>query len=273
MEVEDLKLKIKQFGLRPNGLMGQKFLLDEDVAHEMVEIADVKKDERVLEVGPGLGVLTGQLLNKKAKVMAVEKDKRFIAILGKEFQKNHDFSIYNDDILKFDIPKQLGHEFKVVANIPYYLTAKLIQNLLALKSKPSCVVIMVQKEVAERIVAQPGKMSLLALSVQFCADVFIELQVPKELFWPKPEVDSAVIKIIPINKYPTIRDEKLFFRLARAAFAGKRKQLHNTLGSVMPDKKLLEQVFEKSKISPSARPQDLSVEDWVKIYSETEKTF
>jgi 16S rRNA (adenine1518-N6/adenine1519-N6)-dimethyltransferase len=253
--------------------MGQNFLLDESVAERMVEIAQVKKDDLVLEVGPGMGVLTKYLLDKNAQVVAVEKDKRFVDVLRNDLFDHMKLKVIGADILSFDINKNLGGRFKVVANIPYYLTGKLVQNLLALKYKPETIVVMLQKEVAERIVAGPGKMSLLSLSVQFYAEAGIELSVPKEYFWPMPKVDSAVVKINPNKKHPEVKNEKLFFRLAKTAFAGKRKQIHNTLRLGFVNEDDLKNVFLKTGMKGTERPQDLSVEDWIKFYSATEKFF
>ncbi len=268
MDEFEMKNVMRKYGLRPKDYMGQNFLIDQDVLDVIVNAADLKKSETVLEVGPGLGVLTVKLAEKVKKVLAVEKDERLVRVLKKEIAAIKNVEIFNADILRFNIQNVLKGEYKVVANIPYYLTSKLIANLLALEKKPQLMVLMLQKEVAERIVAPAGKLSILGISVQFYADVEIVAHVPKENFWPAPEVDSAIIRIEPKEKYPNV-DEKLFFRVIKIAFAGKRKQLHNTLAAGMKiSKEESTKLLADANINPNARPQELTIEDWLKLSKE-----
>lgn len=303
-DINYIKGLLKSHGFKPNEIMGQNFLIDELVLVELVEAAQLKKTDTVLEVGPGLGVLTAELLKKVGRVIAVEKDIRLFEILKKDdslkprlefdggaarfgkrltsdgsqdvgrktiraaLPNNHEhISIINQDILKFNISENISEDYKVVANIPYYLTSKLIQNLLEATHKPSLMILMLQKEVGERIVATPGELSVLAISVQLFADVQIIKQVNKKCFWPEPKVDSVIIRIEPKEKYPEVQDHKFFFRIIKSAFAGKRKQIHNTLSSGLniPEKEITE-ILLKSKISPTARPQELSIEQWISLY-------
>jgi 16S rRNA (adenine1518-N6/adenine1519-N6)-dimethyltransferase len=263
---EHLKNLLRQFKLRPKEDLGQNFLISEQVLDEIVQIAQIKKSDTIIEVGPGLGVLTQELVKKSENVLAVEKDKRFITLLKKYFRSEKNLQILEQDALRFNFENIKG-DYKIVANIPYYLTSHLLQVLLALKHTPTRMVLMVQKEVAERLTATPGALSILGISVQIFADVSIEANVPKENFWPKPKVDSCIILIQPKNKFPEIRDQKLFFRILKIAFAGKRKQIHNTLANGLKlTKNEIEKLLSDSKIDSSARPQELTIEEWIRLY-------
>lgn len=298
-DINYLKNFLRSTGLKPKDWMGQNFLVDEVVLQAIIQAADLNFGDTVLEVGPGLGVLTNELVKKSGRVLAVEKDRRFYEILaarltfngsaariGKRLKSEvpddagrrtiraalpNNLKLINQDILRFDLAKEISGDYKVVANIPYYLTSKLFQYFLEQKNKPKLLVLMVQKEVGERIVASPGQLSILGLSVQIFADVKIELNVSKDSFWPKPKVNSVILRIEPQNKYPQIKDQKLFFRIVKSAFAGKRKQIHNTLASNLKiPKERVWKILAEAKIKFSARPQDLSIEDWIKLYSQVQ---
>ncbi len=256
--VEKVKKLFKQYNLRPQHYLGQNFLVDEDVLNQIVKAADLKLTDTVLEVGPGLGVLTQELIKKSGKVIAVEKDEKFVSVLKNTFSIASNLEIINADILRFNFSENIKSPYKVVANIPYYLTSKLIQLFLEANHAPELLVLMIQKEVGERVVANPGELSVLGISVQIYADVEIVAQVPKIAFWPTPQVDSVILKIVPKNKYPQIKDKKLFFRLVKTAFAGKRKQLKNTIKDP--------EALKVADIDPMKRPQDLSIEDWIRLY-------
>jgi len=249
--------------------MGQNFLIDEDVLDEIMSTAELKSSDTVLEVGPGLGVLTKRLLEKSKKVLAVEKDAKLASLLKIELSSASHLQIIQQDILRFNVAENIPDDYKVVANIPYYLTSKLIQNFLENIHPPKLLVLMIQKEVGERVIAEAGDLSILGISVQIYADAEITAQVSKNSFWPVPKVDSVIIKITPKNKYPEITDKKLFFRMIKVAFAGKRKQLHNTLthGFKLPKEEILDWL-EQAGIEPTARPQDLEIGQWIKLYGE-----
>lgn len=269
-----LKNLFKQHGLRPKEYLGQNFLVDEEVLSELIAAAELKQSDTVLEVGSGIGTLTVELVKRAGKVIAVEKDIKLFNILKKLFyygltdsgliirnpqSANPQLQLINQNILKFNINENIKDPYKVVANIPYYLTSHLIQYFLNQKNKPRLLVLMVQKEVAERITAGPGKLSILGISVQVFADAEIEALVPKASFWPTPEVDSAILKITPRNKYGSeITDYRLFFRIVKTAFAGKRKQIKNTIRNP--------EALKQAGIDPTSRPQDLSIEDWIRLY-------
>ncbi|MCK9378635.1 MAG: 16S rRNA (adenine(1518)-N(6)/adenine(1519)-N(6))-dimethyltransferase RsmA [Candidatus Moranbacteria bacterium] len=270
--------------------LGQNFLKDENVVKKIIKAADLKSDDVVLEVGPGKGVLTKELAQLSNKVIAVEKDGE----LAKKTAGNFQFSIFNfqsisndsilnfknntaiisGDILEINLNKLLEVNdvvsYKVIANIPYYITSKIIRLFLESENPPSEMILMVQKEVAERIVAKPGQMSILAASVQYYAEAEILFEVPREAFDPAPEVDSAVIKISGIrNQEAGSRNNeevKKFFRIVKAGFSAKRKTLANNLSnSLHKDKKEIESILSQLGFLPTVRAQELSVEDWKKL--------
>lgn len=265
----------RQLGHRgPKDFFGQNFLVDGEVLSSIVQAAAISKNDTILEVGPGLGVLTWELVQKAGKVIAVEKDKSLVPILKSNLKEFKNLTILNEDILSFHLEKSISGPYKVVANIPYYLSSHLFRYLLDLKLKPELIVLMVQKEVGERIVATPGELSILGISVQMKADVKIARYVSKQSFWPIPKVDSAIIIIKPKNKYPQIKDEKLFFRIVKAAFSGKRKQIHNTLAAGFTlNKEETQKLLLKIGIDPKTRPQDLSIEEWIALYRKLKAAF
>lgn len=264
-----LKTFLRNSGLRPKDYLGQNFLVDEEALQNIIRAADIKSSETILEVGPGLGVLTEELAKRAGRVVAVEKDENLLTILKHPLSHLEMVEFVHSDILKVDLSKYISGPYKVVANIPYYLTSKLFQFLLEKNNPPECLVLMVQKEVGERVIAAPGELSILGISVQVYADAEIAAYVPKTSFWPVPEVDSVVLKITPREKYPEIKDKKLFFRILKIAFAGKRKQIHNTLGNGLHlDKEKTNELLTKSGIDGVIRPQDLKIEQWIDLYKE-----
>src|SRR3989339_1355910 len=233
-----IKEILSKYSARPSKGLGQNFLIDKKVLKKIIGAADLNKNDVVLEVGPGIGTLTQELAKNAKKVIAVEKDKIMIKILGETLKDYKNIEIINGDILrilnfKFSILNQnlisQFSNYKVVSNIPYYLTSPLIRKFLESDNKPSEIILMVQKEVAQRICSKPPDMSLLAVSVQFYADVKIISYVSKNCFWPSPKVDSAIIKITPGG--PTSREAggrtspDLFFKIVKAGFSQPRKQL------------------------------------------------
>lgn len=267
-----LKNLLKSLGFRPKDYLGQNFLVSEDVLEEIVNAGDLKKTDTVIEIGPGLGVLTQRLVQKAGRVIALEKDGRLVTALRQFFGKQKNLEILEQDVLKYNF-ENAKPGYKVVANIPYYLTSHLLQMLLGLANQPTLIVFLVQKEVGERLTAPAGELSLLGISVQVFADADIIAMVPKENFWPKPKVDSTIVWIKPSDKYPQIHDHKLFFRMLKIAFAGKRKQIHNTLanGLKLPKEQVL-RLLVTAKIDPTLRPQDLTIEQWIDLYSQIKGT-
>jgi 16S rRNA (adenine1518-N6/adenine1519-N6)-dimethyltransferase len=266
--MSSLKEILRKYGASPIKRLGQNFLIDKNVLRKIVKAAELSRDDVVLEVGPGIGNLTIELAKRAKKVIAVEKDKRMVEILKGRLkeEKIENVEIVNEDILKFLPSFEPGGSYKVVANIPYYLTSRLIRNLLEIERKPKLIVLMVQKEVAQRICAKPPKMNLLAVSVQFYSKPEIISFVSKNCFWPRPKVDSAIIKISNITEQKTTNNEELFFKIVKAGFSQPRKQLINNLSKKLEiEKKRIRNWLLKNKISPTKRAEALSIEDWKKL--------
>lgn len=227
--------------------------------------------EYVLEIGPGHGVLTRALAEKFKHVIAIEKDAWLAGELAKKLntEKITNCKIIAGDILKINFQKLLGKApYAVIANIPYYLTGRLIRLLLETKHRPSYIILMVQKEVAERITAGPPEMNMLALSVQAFGKPRIMEHVSKKEFSPPPQVDSAIIKISGISEKFFVKNkisEKEFFAIIRATFSQKRKRLANTLAKFYGDKKIAEEKIKKTGLSKNARPQELTLKKWLKL--------
>ncbi len=259
--------------------LGQNFLKNKNIAERIAETANIKKNDVILEVGPGQGVLTNFLLQKSEHVIAVEKDKNLVDFLMDKFKDNRNLKIVHDDILKFK-PKSYklkAKSYKIVANIPYYITSRFLRQFLESEYQPSLMILMVQKEVAERIIAKDRKESLLSISVKAYGKPKIIIRVPAGNFVPKPKVDSAVIQIENISKdffrkscfhleagLPSEIDEKNFFQLLKQGFGHKRKMLKNNLQHFVQHSVL--NMLEKCKIPPLARAEELSLENWKCLY-------
>lgn len=246
----------------PNKSLGQHWLKDRAVLASIADHADIKPTDTVLEIGPGLGTLTSELLRRAAKVIAVEFDTELARKLPGQFPGTN-LEVVNQDILSFDLT-QLPSGYKVVANVPYYITSKIVQLLMTSPNKPAVTVLLVQKEVAERIAAEPGEMSILALSAQIYAEAHLGDLVPAYLFTPPPKVDSQVV-ILETRPYPLVKpeEEKAFFRVVKAGFSAKRKKLRSSLsGGLGISKADAEALLGGAGISPDARAEDLSINDW-----------
>ncbi len=256
----DIKNFLSRYGFTPNQLLGQNFLVDEVALEKIVAAAAIKPKDEVLEIGPGIGNLTALLAKKTEHVLAVEKDERYADML-----KLENVRVEYADVTRFNFQAILKPGYKVVANIPYYITGKIIEMLVTAHVRPSRIVLLVQKEVAERIVAKPGALSILAISVQLWCSAKIVGDVPKESFYPQPKVDSAILQLDVLPKMRIAVEENKFFSIVRATFAGKRKQLRNTLKSNL---KLDESSLEKvgKVVDLTLRPQDLTFEQWLAIY-------
>ncbi|MFA5777613.1 MAG: 16S rRNA (adenine(1518)-N(6)/adenine(1519)-N(6))-dimethyltransferase RsmA [Parcubacteria group bacterium] len=253
--------------------LGQNFLKNKDVVKRIVDSAGLNMEDFAVEVGPGKGILTEELAKVCKEVMAVEIDRDLISALRSKFEKNEKIKILEGDILGMNIEGIMSHKlrskgYKVVANIPYYITSPLIRFFLENEFPPREMILMVQKEVAERITAKPGNHSILSLSVQYYANPELLFYVDKNNFDPVPEVDSAVIKILvdsqclPINR----KNADSFFRVVRAGFCAKRKTLNNNLSnSFHLSKKEAEEKLKTAGILGAARAQELDIEDWKKL--------
>lgn len=249
----------------PDKSLGQHWLHDREVLAHIAEAATVGAGDTVLEIGPGLGTLTSELLRRADKVLAVEFDSNLAKKLPGQFPGKN-LTVVNEDILQFDL-SQLPAGYKVAANVPYYITSKIVQKLMTASNKPAVAVLLVQKEVAERIAAEPGDMSILAISAQVYAEASLGDEVPAELFTPPPKVDSQVV-ILKTRPQPLVAptDEKAFFRMVKAGFSAKRKKLRSSLaGGLGISKQDAEALLQKANISPDARAEDLAIADWQRL--------
>lgn len=251
--------------------LGQNFLKDDGIIEEIFSIAQVTEADWVMEVGPGTGALTTKLAARAEKLLAIELDHELVERLQKHFVDSKSVSILEGNILDMHLDEILRssgfseHPYKVIANIPYYITAPIIRTLLSLLVQPQSLTLMVQKEVAERLSAKPGDMSLLSVMAQYYASVEERLFVPKEAFDPVPKVDSAVVHIVPKRRYDAENDRRVF-RLARAGFAARRKTLANNLAtSFSVSRETVEARLQQLGLRPDIRAQALSVDDWEQL--------
>jgi 16S rRNA (adenine1518-N6/adenine1519-N6)-dimethyltransferase len=266
LDVPDL---LRRYNLRPDQSLGQNFLVDAKALQQVVDAAELSPNEDVLEIGPGLGSLTRLLVMQARRVVAVELDTRFIPVLHEVLADLNNVKIIEGDILQIDPVATLTDNtdqitYQVVANIPYYITSAVIRHLLEARVKPETVTLTIQQEVAERICAAPGKMSLLALSVQVYGAPQIAAYIPAGAFYPPPKVASAVVHV-DIFPNPAIPPDllRLFFRLAKAGFSQKRKNLRNAISGGMAWKpKQAEELLEAAGIDPRRRAETLSLSEW-----------
>jgi 16S rRNA (adenine1518-N6/adenine1519-N6)-dimethyltransferase len=259
---------LKRYHLHAHKGLGQNFLQDPDALEAIVSVAEIKTTDTVLEIGPGLGSLTRYLAAVAKEVIAVELDENLIPPLRAVLSANQNVQIIQGDILKL-APRQLisADNYLVVANIPYYITSAVIRHLLESEAKPRRIVLTIQKEVAQRICAKPGDMSLLALSVQVYGAPRIATHIPAEAFFPAPKVDSAVL-VVDIFPEPLVKKELLeaFFRLIKAGFSQKRKTLRNSLSSglhISPTNAA--EFLTRAGIDPQRRAETLSIMEWERL--------
>lgn len=251
--------------------LGQNFLISPGIVERIAEAGEIQKGETVIEIGPGKGALTAALLRAGARVKAVEKDDRLIQFLDDTFRKEANagnFELFHDDIME-TTPEKLSarvpESYKVIANIPYYITGQIIRLFLSMPHKPINMVLMVQKEVANRIIARDEKESILSLSVKAYAKPELVVNVARGNFFPIPNVDSAVIKLIDIrNPFKDRAQEDKFFEIVKTGFGQKRKKVIRNLDSIA-DKNKLTAVFAELGIDDNARAEDVSLDTWIKL--------
>jgi 16S rRNA (adenine1518-N6/adenine1519-N6)-dimethyltransferase len=259
---------LRRYGLRPKKRLGQNFLVDGASLRKVVQTANLAPEENVLEIGTGLGSLTVLLAQAAHQVVTVELDADLHPPLQEVLSPYPNVRLIHGDILQLD-PANLFAErrasFSVVANIPYYITAAILRHLLEGKQRPRQMILTLQLEVAQRICALPGEMSLLALSIHLYGTPSIVARIPAGAFYPKPKVDSAVLRLA-VAEQPRLADTGLFFRLARAGFSQKRKTLRNALagGLEIPVSQAV-QMLEAAQIEPSRRAETLSLEEWGRL--------
>ncbi|MBI2098268.1 MAG: ribosomal RNA small subunit methyltransferase A [Candidatus Wildermuthbacteria bacterium] len=271
--VKEILLK---HGIRPSKGFGQNFLINRGTVKKLVATSAIQSNDTILEIGPGIGTLTQELALAARKVIAVEKDKKMVEILRETLSGFKNIEIIHGDALKANIqdsrlktqgnPKfQIPKAYKVVANLPYYITAPAIRKFLESDQQPESLTLIVQKEVAQRICAKPPKMSILAASVQVYATPEIISYIKKTAFWPKPKVDAAILKITPFPQ-PYSIDFPKFFTVVKAGFKQPRKQLVNNLSKelALPRAKA-EQWLLQNTVQPARRAETLSIQDWINL--------
>lgn len=259
---------MRRYSLHPDKRLGQNFLVEDSALRKITAIAELNEEETALEIGPGLGSLTRYLAVMARRVVAVELDGRLVPALKQVLAGYANVELLQGDILGFD-PAHLVETsgYVVVANIPYYITSLLLRHLLEASRRPTRMILTVQSEVAERLCASPGEMSLLALSVQVYGKPQIMAHIPAGAFFPVPKVDSAVVRveIFPQPQIP-IQYLDIFFRLAKAGFSQKRKTLRNSLsGGMAWAKEEAQAILDAAGIDPSRRAQSLSVDEWSQL--------
>lgn len=239
--------------------LGQNFLINNDTLDTIIQSADIEPQDTVIEVGPGKGILTAALLKKAAKVISIEKDEDLISHLQQTFKNNDNFELINADVLETIVPTEA---YKVVANIPYYITSPILRHFLQSKNPPQSLTLLVQLEVAEKICAKQGDHSILSLQVQLYGTPTIIAKVPPSHFAPSPKVNSAILHITTFEKTP-YADPLKILKLAKLGFSQKRKKLRNTLAkSLQLD---VEKIEQKTGISFNLRPETLSLDDWNRL--------
>ena len=249
----------------PNKSLGQPWPRDRPILPTFADAAELTPSDTVLEIGPGLGTLTSEILRQTDKVIAVEYDGELARKLPGQFP-GKDLTVINEDILTFDLDS-LPADYKVVANVPYYITSKIIERLMTAHNKPSIAVLLVQKEVAERIAARPGDMSILAVSAQLYAEASLGALVPRRFFTPPPKVDSQVI-VLRTRTTPLVpaEDERALFRVVKAGFRAKRKKMRSSISAGLSiTKPAAEELLRHANIDPELRAEDLSIDDWLRL--------
>ena len=276
--IEETKFIMKKYNIRANKSLGQNFLISEQVVNEIVESSKIDKEDLVIEIGPGLGTLTKYLLEKAGKVIGIELDKKMVEILQDRFKLYNNFELYQQDVLKIDLKHLIKKEkentnikkVKIVANLPYYITTPIIMKLLEEKLDLESITVMIQKEVADRLIAIPGEKETGAITyaVYYYAIAEAILEVPKESFIPEPEVTSKVIKL-NIRKEPPIevQDKELMFKIIKSAFMQRRKTLINALvnGNIIENKETAKKILNELKLNENIRGEVLSIEEFGRL--------
>ena len=278
-----IKRELAALDIKPKKSLGQNFLINEGIYKKIVAALEIKKNDTIVEVGPGLGTLTGYLAESGAEIVTVEKDRLLAAHLKNKFKDSKNVTITEGDVLKFNpiIYNLKPKTYKIVGNIPYYLTSRLLRTILEKWPSPGLVVLMIQKEVAQRIVAKPPEMSLLAVSVQYYARPEIISYISAGSFYPSPKVDSAIIRLASRTqgigdriidrgaKYKTLPptlNPTPFFRVVRAGFRGKRKQLINNLTAGLGiEKEKIKEKLLSAGVDYHRRAETLSIKEWQRV--------
>lgn len=275
---EETQAILNTYKIQANKSLGQNFLIDDCVIEKIIESSNIEKEDLIIEIGPGLGVLTERLLKKSNNVVVIELDKKMIEILQNRFCLNRNLEIINDDVLKVDLEKLIKNKkeqtninkVKIVANLPYYISTPIIMKLLENRLEISEIIVMVQKEVAQRLGAETGKREAGAITyaVEYYAQATPIIDVPKESFIPSPKVESQVIKLeVRQNPKIEVEDEKLLFNIIQKSFMQRRKTLSNALinNKILDSKEKVEKMFQTLEIPSNVRGENLTLEEFGKI--------
>ncbi|PIZ00140.1 ribosomal RNA small subunit methyltransferase A [bacterium (Candidatus Howlettbacteria) CG_4_10_14_0_8_um_filter_40_9] len=257
----------KSFKVSAKKSFGQNFLIDKSVVDDLVGTADITKEDTVLEIGPGLGVVTRELLAKAGKVVVLEKDRNMIEILRITCLGKNNLEIVEGDALKINIENIIQGKYKLVSSLPFYITSPIFRKFLEKEKAPKSISLIVQEEVAEKVTAEAGDMSILAISVQLYGKPEIIRIFNRSSFYPEPGVDAAILKIIPYEKALFDVDKKKFFRIVKAGFGEKRKKLVNSLsGGLAIAKGPTLSILKSADLDENIRAEDLSLENWYELY-------
>ncbi len=272
--LKDTKFILDKYHIYANKSLGQNFLIDDDSVCGIIESANISKDDLVIEIGPGLGTITKELLDRAGKVICIELDERMIGILNDRFALYDNFRIINEDVLKVDLNKLIKEEkiknTKIVANLPYYITTPIIMKLLEERLDIDTITVMIQKEVAERLVAEPGKgeSGAITYAIHYYTKPRVILQVPNTAFIPEPKVNSTVIQL-EVQKAPTVEveDEEKLFEVIKVSFMQKRKTLVNAItnSNKYGDKETIEKIILKMGLDTRIRPEKLTLEQYARL--------
>lgn len=275
---EETQAILNTYKIQANKSLGQNFLIDDCVIEKIIESSNIEKEDLIIEIGPGLGVLTERLLKKSNNVVVIELDKKMIEILQNRFCLNRNLEIINNDVLKVDLEKLIKNKkeqtninkVKIVANLPYYISTPIIMKLLENRLEISEIIVMVQKEVAQRLGAETGKREAGAITyaVEYYAKATPIIDVPKESFIPSPKVESQVIKLeVRQNPKIEVEDEKLLFNIIQKSFMQRRKTLSNALinNKILDSKEKVEKMFKTLEIPSNVRGENLTLEEFGKI--------
>ena len=268
-DIYELRNLLYAHGMHPNKSFGQNFLIDRPVLERMVESAEIEPDDQVLELGAGTGVLTRELAPRARRVVAVELERDMLTLLEKTAGALPNVQLLARNLLYLDPQEVFAQQpYKLVANLPYYITAPTFRHFLESANKPRLIVVMVQYEVAQRMVAGPGDMSLLGVSVQFYGKPRIVARVPARAFYPAPKVDSAILRVDVHEQVPlTLAERDGFFRVVQAGFAERRKQLHNSLTHHLHRKnEEVRACLAAANIDASRRAETLSIDEWLLLW-------
>jgi len=265
-----VKEACKKYGLRPSKFRGQNFLIDKNVVQNIIKACELGRGDKILEIGPGLGVLTDELSKKAKKILAVDIDANILDILDHEFDWNN-VELIRKDILKLPneiIAERLGRDYFLVSNLPYQISSEVLEKFLTQKPKPKKIIIMVQREFGERMLEGAPHANLLSLMVEFNADVKKLFRVSKNSFWPVPKIDSVIMEVIPRDrKFLSKEEQIIFWDMVKSGFRSKRKYLISNLDKYTNiPKKIITSSFDELELDRKIRPENLGLKDWLAFF-------